>query len=183
MEEKSEAYRTGYAAGYEGKGLPAQYAWGGVDYNHGVGIDYRNGHYRGVNTKAEEKRKAKPMPRDTLAWLEINKPRMTVRLANCITAEIEYSKPTLLELFAYTDAEWLRHPNFGRKSLHELREIIPWGSTAELDPVDVQVEVARLRHLSKRLEANAKMLQKCADAMQAAIDGISNHDDLAQPAN
>jgi hypothetical protein len=71
--------------------------------------------------KAIETLKAKQAAGDDSGLLTIEELELSVRAYNCVRNALG-QKATVADIAERTEAEWLRNPNFGRKSLKELKE-------------------------------------------------------------
>jgi Bacterial RNA polymerase, alpha chain C terminal domain len=71
--------------------------------------------------KAIETLKAKQAAGDDSGLLTVEELELSVRAYNCVRNALG-QKATVADIAERTEAEWLRNPNFGRKSLKELKE-------------------------------------------------------------
>jgi Bacterial RNA polymerase, alpha chain C terminal domain len=109
-----------------------------------------------------------PPSREAIAWLEANRKVLPVRAYNAVVNEVYGGGPrTILGLAAMTDAEWLRIPNFGRRSLKELRKVLP----GPINDKNLQTETERLFEQVANLRRIADGLEKAAWLLLAIQDG------------
>lgn len=107
-------------------------------------------------------------PNEIQAWLVTHKRLLSTRIINCIEADMRYLMQDggLAAMMARTDSEWLRCPNFGKKSLKDLRVVLPRNGHIEAEDVDIQAVVAGLRRNADRHDAIAKELRETAEKLE-----------------